>query len=235
MRDVRIAKDKNELIKLAEEFIIDKIKTITSARHRCTIALAGGSTPKPIYEAIAQTDLPWHKIHVFWGDERYVPPTHPESNEKMAREAWLNHVPIPPENIHPMPTMGNNPALDAQLHEGEIRAFFEQEEGFPTFDLILLGMGDDGHTASLFPHTDALNGGRALVTVGNKGDSLRLTFTASLINQADCVVFLVSGENKIDALTQVFSDDADSNQYPSKLIQPQGELIWFIDQVINQQ
>jgi len=229
MRQVKVYPDKKALITSAQEFIINKIKDTITKKDMCTIALAGGSTPKPIYEAIALSDLSWDKIHVFWGDERYVPPTHPDSNEKMAREAWLNKVQIPEANIHPMPTTGENPVVDAQKHDQEIKDFFQIQEGFPSFDIILLGMGDDGHTASLFPHTEALMKCDRLITVGNNKDSLRLTFTIPLINKAHCVIFLVSGASKQEALVQVFGDSADNKQYPSKFIQPQGELIWFVD------
>ncbi|BAQ62108.1 6-phosphogluconolactonase [Geminocystis sp. NIES-3708] len=228
MTQINNVSDKNALITQATALIIQKIKEAIVKNNICTIALAGGSTPKPIYEAIAQTDLPWDKIHIFWGDERYVLPNHPDSNEKMAREAWLDKVDIPPNNIHAMPTTANNPQADADKHNQELLNFFEITSGFPTFDLILLGMGDDGHTASLFPHTQALQVCDRLITVGNKEDSLRLTFTVPLINQANCVIFLVSGSNKQEALQQVFSETGDTNQYPSKLIKPQGELIWFI-------
>lgn len=228
MTQINNVSDKNALIIEATAVIIHNIKEAIAKNNTCTIALAGGNTPKPIYEAIAQTDLPWDKIHIFWGDERYVLPTHPDSNEKMAREAWLDKVNFPPTNIHPMPTRANNPQADADKHNQELLNFFGITSGFPTFDLILLGMGDDGHTASLFPYTQALQVCDRLITVGNKEDSLRLTFTVPLINQADCVIFLVSGSNKQEALQQVFSETGDSNKYPSKLIKPQGELIWFI-------
>lgn len=225
-----ILPDKKALIETATDFIIDKIKSSIELTNRCTIALAGGSTPKPIYEAIAKSDLPWEKIHVFWGDERYVSPSHPDSNQKMAREAWLNHVNIPATNIHPMPTDGENPSSDAQKHDQEILNFFGLTSGFPTFDIILLGMGDDGHTASLFPYTNALEVCDRLITVGNRGDSLRLTFTIPLINQANCVIFLVAGSSKQQALKEVFSETSNPRQYPSKFINPQGELIWFLEE-----
>ncbi|MGY6529292.1 MAG: 6-phosphogluconolactonase [Cyanobacterium sp.] len=229
MSEVKVFPSKSALIASAQEFIIDKIQDTITKKGICTIALAGGSTPKPIYEAIALRELSWDKIHVFWGDERYVPPTHPDSNQKMSKEAWLDKVNIPPQNIHPMPTTGTNPQGDAQKHDQEIRDFFNAPQGFPSFDIILLGMGDDGHTASLFPHTKALENTENLVTVGNKEESLRLTFTAPLINASHCVIFLVSGSNKQNALQQVFSEDCNPKAYPSNMIQPQGELIWFID------
>lgn len=228
MTQINHVADKDSLISQATALILAKIKEAIAKNNICTIALAGGNTPKPIYKAIAKSNLPWHQIHVFWGDERYVLPTHADSNQKMAREAWLDKVDFPSANIHPMPTMSNNVSVDAQKHNQELLDFFGITSGFPTFDVILLGMGDDGHTASLFPHTKALGVDDQLITVGNKEDSLRLTFTVPLINQANCVIFLVSGKNKQEALQQVFSDTGDANQYPSKLIKPQGELIWFI-------
>lgn len=233
MKKIQIVKDKKELVACASDFIVKKIRETLLSQPQCTIALAGGSTPKPIYEQMAETDLPWEKIHLFWGDERYVPPTHPDSNEKMVREAWLNRIHIPPENIHPMPTNSDNPQEDADKYNQELLDFFGLSQGFPAFDIILLGMGDDGHTASLFPYTQALQECDRLITVGNKGESQRLTFTLPLINAAKCVIFLVSGKNKQQALKAVFEENSDSNQYPSKKIQPQGQLIWFIDQDAN--
>lgn len=122
---------------------------------------------------------------------------------------------------------------DASKYEQELKDFFGVANGFPSFDIILLGMGDDGHTASLFPHTNALKECDRLITVGNKEDNQRLTFTVPLINHAQWVIFLVSGKNKQEALKAVFDQESDSDQYPSKKIQPQGELIWFIDEDAN--
>lgn len=235
-RIVEVLPDKGALITRALSLVKEKIETAIASQGYFTIALAGGSTPEPIYEALSQENLPWDKIQVFWSDERYVPSDHPDSNEKMARQAWLNQVPIPPENIHPMPTQGQNPQQDAQTYDNELQKFFGcSSEDFPAFDLILLGMGDDGHTASLFPQTEALSVGDRRVTVGNKDGQPRLTFTVPLINHARCVVFLVAGANKIDALTQVFDPDGDSQQYPSRLIAPKGELWWLLDEAAGNQ
>lgn len=227
---VEVLADKTALIARSLELVTEKMQAALQARGRCTIALSGGSTPQPLYEAIAAQSLPWDKIHVFWGDERYVPPDHPDSNEGMARQAWLERVALPAANIHPMPTAANDPAADAATHEAQLREFFKTEpEEFPAFDIILLGMGDDGHTASLFPHTEALSVRDRLVAVGNKDGQPRLTFTVPLINQARCVLFVVAGANKQTALEQIFAETADSMQYPSRLIQPQGELYWLLD------
>lgn len=228
---VEVQPDQAALIKRALDLVTAKIQTAIAARGLFTIALAGGNTPKPLYEAIATQDLPWDKIHVFWGDERYVPPDHPDSNEGMARRAWLDRVNFPSANIHPVPTGASNPDADAQEHEEHLRQFFQVAPGdFPALDVILLGMGDDGHTASLFPHTDVLQVRDRLIAVGNKGGQPRLTFTAPLINHAHCVIFLVTGSNKRPALAQVFANDGDDLTYPSRLIQPQGELWWLLDE-----
>lgn len=228
---VEILSDKFALIDRSQILIKQKIIEALSEQDFCTIALAGGSTPKPIYEMMAEESLPWPKIHLFWGDERYVPPNHPDSNQKMAREAWLNHVNIPSTNIHPMPTSSENPQIDADKHEEELYSFFKLNSGeFPHFDLILLGMGDDGHTASLFPHTEALGIKNRLIAVGNKNNEPRLTFTVPLINAAHCVMFIVAGSNKQPALAEIFAQESDNLHYPSRLIQPQGELWWLLDE-----
>lgn len=212
-----------------------RIVKAISERGQAAIALSGGSTPKPLYEALAQQALPWEKIHIFWGDERYVPADHPDSNQRMARLAWLDQIEIPAANIHPMPTGANNPEADAQAYEQELSQFFQTAPGqFPAFDLILLGLGDDGHTASLFPHTDALQICDRLITVGNKDGQPRLTFTIPLINQARSVMFLVAGASKQAALAEIFAPVANANQYPARFIKPQGELIWLLDQAAGE-
>ncbi|HAZ49330.1 MAG TPA: 6-phosphogluconolactonase [Cyanobacteria bacterium UBA11371] len=224
------------LIERALELVVAQMQSSISDRGQCTIALSGGSTPKPLYEAIANVDLPWQKIHVFWGDERYVAPDHPDSNQGMARRAWLDKVNIPAANIHPMPTLAGDPAVDASKHEAELREFFKTPPGeFPALDIILLGMGDDGHTASLFPHTEALLVSDRLITVGNKDGQPRLTFTAPLINTARCVIFVVAGANKRPALAQIFAPQGDEIAYPSRLIQPVGELWWLLDESAGQE
>lgn len=230
-RTVEVLIDKPALIQRCLDLVLDRMQRAIAHHGLCTIALSGGSTPKPLYEAIADQSLPWDKIHVFWGDERYVPANHPDSNEGMARAAWLDRVAIPEGNIHAVPTAEADPVDAAAKHDKELRNFFGVELGaVPAFDIILLGMGDDGHTASLFPHTEALTVGDRLVTVGDKGDTPRITFTVPLINQARCVIFMIAGTNKREALSHVFAAEDDSSQYPSRLIQPSGELIWLLDQ-----
>lgn len=233
---IEVLPDKAALVKRSLEVMLSKIQAAIQEQGQCTIALAGGGTPKPLYEALATQDLPWEKIHVFWGDERYVPPTHPDSNQAMARHAWLDNVDIPAANIHPMPTDGATPEADAEKHEAQLREFFgTTAQEFPSLDVILLGIGDDAHTASLFPHTEALNVRDRLVTVGNKDGQPRITFTAPLINHAHCVIFLVAGASKRSALAQIFAPEADSVTYPARLIQPQGELWWLLDHSAGQE
>lgn len=229
-KNIEVLSDKNALIARALELILSGMETAIQQRGQFTIALSGGSTPKPLYAAFAQQKLPWDKIHVFWGDERYVPSEHPDSNELMARNAWLNKVDIPAANIHAMPTDDAEPKVAAVKYEKHLQDFFKSSPGnFPALDIVLLGMGDDAHTASLFPHTEALSVRDRLITVGNKDRSMRLTFTYPFINAARCVMFVVAGANKRPALAQVFAPEADSSQYPSRLIQPQGELWWLLD------
>ncbi|GAA6622512.1 6-phosphogluconolactonase [Scytonema sp. NUACC26] len=229
-KKVEVLTDRDALVSQALELIISKMETAIAEQGRFTIALAGGSTPKPLYEAIASQNLPWDKIHVFWGDERYVSPDSPDSNQLMARRAWLDRVEIPAANVHPMPTDEADPAVAAAKYEKHLQEFFHSSPGeFPSLDVVLLGMGDDAHTASLFPHTAALKVQDKLITVGNKDDNLRLTFTYPFINAARCVMFLATGANKKPALAQVFAPTADDFAYPSRLIQPKGDLVWLLD------
>lgn len=236
-KKVEVLPDQAALISRSLELILSKVETAIHERGRFTIALSGGSTPKPLYEAMANQQLPWDKIHVFWGDERYVSSDHPDSNELMARRAWLDRVDIPAANIHATPTSEGDPAVSAAKYEKHLQEFFQTTPGeFPSLDVILLGMGDDAHTASLFPHTEALKVRDRLITVGNKDANPRITFTYPFINAARCVMFVVAGANKRPALAQVFApNEVDNFTYPSRLIQPQGELWWLLDGAAGQE
>ncbi|MEB3272541.1 MAG: 6-phosphogluconolactonase [Prochlorothrix sp.] len=227
---LEILPDRSALIVRALDLVVAQIRESIADRGFCTLALAGGSTPKPLYEALAQQELPWDKIHIFWGDERYVPPSDTNSNEGMARAAWLDRVPFPPENLHPMPTGAGDPAMDAATHDRELQDFFQGQSGpFPALDLVLLGIGPDGHTASLFPHTAALEVVDRRVTVGNKDGEPRITMTYPVLNQARLVLFLVTGDNKQPALQEIFSPTGDDRHYPARAIRPQGSLYWLLD------
>lgn len=185
-----------------------------------TVSLSGGSTPKKLYELLSKRDLPWEKTHWFWGDERNVPHDHADSNYRMVREALLQHVPIPESNIHPVPVNMDDPATAAQEYDRTIRDHFDG--GMPAWDLALLGMGDDAHTASLFPDTDALQETQKVFVANwvEKFNAWRYTLTYPAINSGREIWFLISGANKRDALTAVCGDVQDSQQYPSQLIRP---------------
>ena len=228
---IEVLPDVAALVQRAEQWIVPILQQAIAHRGRATIALAGGSTPKPLYERLALTSLPWAQLHIFWGDERYVPADHPDSNYRMARLAWFDRVPLPAANLHPMPIDATDPSIAAQRYESELQRVFQLAPGeFPQFDVILLGMGDDAHTASLFPHTTALQVCDHAVTVGNKDGQPRLTLTVPVINMANNVLFLVAGANKQAALQQIFAPEADPDTYPARLIRPQGTLIWLLDQ-----
>lgn len=208
----------------------DRLEHAIAERGFFSLVLAGGSTPKVLYEACARQTWSWDRCHIFWGDERYVPPDHPDSNEGMARRAWLDQVPIPRGQIHPMPTAAGDPSQDAQTYQQTLQTFFANHPaGGGVFDMVLLGMGDDGHTASLFPHTAALDIDDRLVTVGIKGGEPRLTLTYPPLNQARSVLFLVTGTNKQPALTQVFAPQGDRHIYPARGVVPTGECWWLLD------
>jgi 6-phosphogluconolactonase len=229
-RTVEVLSSATSLIERALALVVAEAKQAIADRGQFTIALAGGNTPRPLYEQLATQDLPWDQVHVFWGDERYVPVSDPDSNEGMARRAWLDLIAIPPDNVHPMPTSASDPAEAAQTYEQHLQAFFGTPAGeFPRLDVILLGMGPDGHTASLFPQTQALQVCEHLIAVGNKDGQPRLTFTVPMINQGRQVIFLVTGENKRPALAQIFGDQANPLEYPARFINPVGPCIWLLD------
>jgi len=225
-----------ELFEAAAEEVVRAAKEAVAQRGRFTIVLSGGSTPKNLYNLLAtnaRTVLPWDRMFFFWGDERHVPPTDPESNYGTAEETMLSKIPVAAGNVFRIPTENPDAAAAAEAYEHTLRKFFQLGPGeIPTFDLILLGMGPDGHTASLFPGTAGLQEKSRLV-IANWVDKLktsRLTLTLPVLNAARCVVFLVSGTDKAPALHAVLKGDAPGEQYPAKLVRPsQGSLIWLLD------
>jgi 6-phosphogluconolactonase len=219
----------------AEQFVRLATESVT-ATGRFTVALSGGSTPRALYPLLASETflplVPWAKVYFFWGDERCVPPDHPESNYGMARMMMLEKVPVPKENVYRMPTEKGNARTVAAEYEKILRAFFGFNEGQqPRFDLILLGMGEDGHTASLFPGTAALKE-RGTVTANNiqRLGTDRITLTIPAINQAAHIVFLVSGSSKAAVLKEVLEGQDQPARLPSQSIQPvEGELLFLVD------
>lgn len=227
-RQVEIWNDRAEIASRALLLCQLAYDDAIAKNQRFTIVAAGGSTPRVLYELLANKEWDWSKVHVFWGDERYVPVTDPLSNEGMTRAAWLDRVVIPASNIHAVPTDAAEPAIAADKYEQHLQEFFAVSAGeIPQFDLMLLGMGDDGHTASLFPHTKALKVLDRLVTVGEKDGQPRITMTVPLINQSKEIIFMIEGAAKAKALTAVLAPNGDVNQYPSRLIT--GNTIWLCD------
>ena len=234
--EIRVLTTPQELFASAAEEVVHVANESVATRGRFTIALSGGSTPKALYNLLAtnaRTILPWDRMYFFWSDERHVPPTDPESNYRMADEAMLSKVPVPAGNIYRMPAENPDAAATAEAYETSLRKFFQTKAGeFPKFDLILLGLGPDGHTASLFPGTAGLKEKSRLV-IANPVEKLktdRLSFTYPLINAARCVAFLVSGMDKATVLRSVLQENVPGEQYPAKLVQPiDGRLVWFLD------
>jgi 6-phosphogluconolactonase len=204
------------------------------ARGRFSVALSGGSTPRRIYELLAGEDfrarVDWSKAHVFFGDERCAPPEDEASNYRAAREALLSRVGVPAQNVHRMIGEGDA-AANARLYEDELRSFFGDASP-PAFDLVMLGLGEDGHTASLFPGTPALEERGAWVVANwvEKLGAYRLTLTAPVINRAAHVMFVVTGAGKAESLREVLEGEREPRRLPAQLIQPVGgSLEWFID------
>ncbi len=217
----------------ADEFIAAAKKAITASGRFC-VALSGGNTPRGVYSLLAseRDSLPWNKIFVFFGDERCVPPDHPDSNFRMANEALLSRVAIPKENVFRVEAE-LAPEVAAQKYEDKVREFFLLAAGeFPRFDLIFLGMGDDGHTASLFPGSAALNERSRLVVANwvERFKTYRITFTFPVLNNAEEAAFLVEGSGKAPVIGDIFHSGA-AHKYPAGRVQPQsGRLVWLVDQ-----
>ena len=228
---VHVYESTEELAEAAASEFAARAAGAIQERERFSVVLAGGSTPRATYEILARDyagRIDWGKVHVFFGDERTVPPDDEDSNYRMACEALLGHVPV--AGVHRM--QGELPPDEAaKAYEEELRDFFGPEE-LPQFDLILLGIGGDGHTASLFPETSALEVHDRWVVANPvlKLETTRITLTVPAINAARAVYFLVAGEGKAEALGQILGGDADPRAYPASLIQPQGGPEWMLDQ-----
>ena len=215
-------------------FISDLLSRAMHQRGTATIVLSGGSTPRSIYERLGTTEgsdaLDWSGVHFFWGDERCGPPDSPESNYHMANHAFLNRVGISESNIHRM-MAERDPAEAALLYEQEIRSFFGiTERQIPAFDVVLLGLGEDGHTASLFPGSPVLDERQKLVSTVTAGKfpTRRMTLTFPAINQARDIIFFVAGITKAEILRSVL--EGSGTRYPAQLVAPAGgNLHWFAD------
>ena len=235
---LKIVNDLAEICRSAAEEIVHSANRSPSASKPVAIALSGGSTPKGLHKLLVSDPavrdrLPWHHLHFFWGDERHVPPDHPQSNYRMAYETLFSPASIPGENIHRVCGEEPEAALTAEKYEQDLRAFFGLEAGqLPQFDCILLGLGSDGHTASLFPGTEALHETNRLVVANwvEKFKTYRITLTVPVLNHANSVIFLVSGAEKAEALKEVLQGDYRPDRFPAQLIRPGPEkLRWIVD------
>jgi 6-phosphogluconolactonase len=246
-RSIEVLATAADLFHAAAEEFVRVARTAIGAQGRFTVALSGGSTPKALYSLLATNyaDFVWNRVFLFFGDERHVPPTDPESNYRMVNEALLTKITIPSENVFRVAAENPDAAAAASDYESRLRRFFElrpetrpeiRPEGrpgeIPRFDLILLGMGPDGHTASLFPDSPALDEQSRLVVANwvAKFNTHRITFTFPVLNNAAEVMFLASGPDKADMLRQVL-EGTSTPPLPSQRVQPSdGKLLWMLDE-----
>lgn len=236
--EVHVLVTPEDLARSAADLFAQAVIEAVTLRRRAVVALSGGSTPARMGELLAEPpfrdELPWNRLHVFWGDERWVPLDSPESNAGTARLTFLDKVPIPADQVHPFRTDLRSPAVAASAYADEIVALLGTDDGdLPRFDLVLLGMGDDGHTASLFPQTEALQirDRLAVANVVPKLDTTRLTLTAPLLNAGRLVAFLVAGAAKAETLAAVVDGPERPEDLPAQLIRPvDGPLRWLVDE-----
>ena len=232
MNEVRVYSSREDLFQAAATKFIGLAKESIQEKDQFSVALSGGSTPRLLYESLTKVNslLAWDKVHLYWGDERHVPMDHPDSNFRMVKEALLDKINIPERNIHPVPV-----ELDARMaafhYEEELRRYHQGV--WPNFDLVLLGMGLDGHTASLFPHTAGLNEEHRWFIANFIPEMCqwRLTLSKNAINAARNIQILVSGSSKADTLAQVLANKKHPEEKPIQLISPvDGRLVWLVDQ-----
>ncbi len=228
---IRVLSNPEALSRAAAALFVRRARTAIRRAGRFAVALSGGQTPRRAYEWLAcppfRDAVEWTRVHVFWGDERCVPFEDPRSNARMAHEALLDHVPIPRSQIHPIVCAGD-PEAAAARYEAALRDFFGERP--PRFDLIFLGLGEDGHTASLFPFSPALEEQARWVAAVEGPDIPRVTLTFPVLNQARWVVFMVAGANKAAILREVQKGPLDPRRWPAQGIRPAaGRLLWLVD------
>lgn len=235
---VVVVTDADALARVAAETLVTTTAEAAAEQRQALIALSGGSTPKKMGSLLSTPDyarrVHWDALQVFWGDERWVPIADSESNAGEAIRGFLEQAPIPDENVHPWETEGTvSPAVAAERYGRLIREISGIEQGIPAFDLIFLGMGDDGHTLSLFPHTRAIRD-TSSITIAHYVDTLdaeRVTFGPALANAARKAVFLVGGAGKAEMLHRVLDGEENVDELPSQVIRPaSGDLLWLVDE-----
>ena len=232
-----VEKDQEALFQRTAKLIVESSKAAIARSGKFSLVLTGGSTPKGLYQLLASEEwrlrIEWAKTHLFWGDERFVPAMDKQSNYGMAKEAMLDALQIPAENIHRIVTENTTPEVCANAYEEDIRTFFMSPPGvFPAFDFILNGLGKNCHTLSLFPGRPTLHEKKRLVVADfiPEVSMDRITMTAPLVNAGRRVVFLLSGMDKAEALKDVLYGPVDIEKKPAQLIQPKrGELMWLVD------
>jgi len=230
---VTVYEDSEALSRAVAQLFAQEARQAVKARGRFTVLLSGGETPRRSYQMLAEeplrSSIPWHALQLFWGDERWVPQNNPLSNLGAARRAFLDLVPLGETQIHPIP-YGSSPHESALSYERTLRSFFGVDP--PRFDLVLLGLGENGHTASLFPGSAVLSEAYRWVceVYVAEQDLHRVTTTALLINQAALVAFTVAGKGKSAILQRVLEGAPDPNEFPAQLIKPEpGRLLWLAD------
>lgn len=237
MADIRVFKDSPAVAQAAADLIVaNAARRAAAVGQNFSLVLSGGSTPKLLYQLLAaepyRSKIDWSKFEIFFGDERCVPPDHPDSNFKMASEALLSHVPLKPENVHRM--RGEIDPNQAAIEYGKMLKARFGDAGGP--DVTLLGMGDDGHTASLFPHTAAIHETHHrciahYVEKSTTGKSWRITLTAPFFNRSAQVLLLVTGASKAARVAEILTGPKDPDRLPIQIIQPSpGQLIWMLDE-----
>jgi 6-phosphogluconolactonase len=235
--EIRVFPNSPELFQAGAQEFAALANAAVKSKGSFNVALSGGTTPKAMYSLLASayaSKLSWESVCFFWGDERHVGPDHAESNYRMVYEALLARVPVKQENVYRVPAENQNPELAAEDYEKTLIKFFGlKKEEMPRFDLVLLGMGPEGHTASIFPGTRALYERHRLVAANwvEKFQAYRITFTVPVLNAAAAVMFMVTGKDKERAVASVFDDKSAPEQFPAKMVRPsQGKLIWLLDQ-----
>jgi 6-phosphogluconolactonase len=234
--ELRVYNDAEQLARAAAELFIRVGSESIRARGRFRAALSGGSTPRHMYELLAtnafRSRVAWDRVDMFWGDERYVPADDRDSNYRMTSEALLRYVQVPLANIHRVPTEISPPSAAASAYDDDIRRTFGNSGSVPQFDLVYLGLGSNGHTASLFPHSPALQETARLVLADfvPEANAWRISMSASLLNRGRTVAFLIAGGEKAEVLREVLLGPRDPERLPAQLIAPEGKLLWMADE-----
>ena len=244
---LHIAKNTQELSTQAADFMVEHINQTLQKQSKYTIALSGGNTPKALHKLLASDaykgHIDWSKLHFFWGDERFVPFDDERNNAKMAFDTLLDKVPVQKQNIHIMQTENTTPEASAEAYEKILHDYFPlvhthhaddvpDNTPFTTFDLIMLGIGDNSHTLSLFPHQPIIFEDQKWVDSFylDEQSMYRVTLTHPVANHSACVMFLVAGAGKAEAVKHILKDEYNPAEYPAQIIKPKGELHWFLDE-----